>query len=186
MRLFSKIVRTGLVTRPLVSRHDDAIHLIKAIDAKSRSVLGRAVAIREVDAGSCNGCEIEITGLAGPVYDMERFGLHFVASPRHADLLLVTGPVTVNMAVPLRKTWEATPDPQLVVAVGECARTCGVFRGSYAIAGSVDSIIPVDVFVDGCPPEPAEILRGILVALDRWPSRSRPSGGFEGAEATRR
>jgi len=186
MRLFSKILRTGLVTRPLAPRHDEAIHLINAIDARSRSVLGRAVAIREVDAGSCNGCEIEITGLAGPVYDMERFGLHFVASPRHADLLLVTGPVTVNMAVPLRKTWEATPDPKLVVAVGDCARTCGVFRESYAVAGSVDAIIPVDVFVDGCPPEPAEILRGILVALDRWPSRPRPALGFEDAEATRR
>jgi Ni,Fe-hydrogenase III small subunit len=186
MLLFSKIVRTGIVTRPLAPGHDEAIHLIKAIDAKSRSAFGRAVAIREVDAGSCNGCEIEITGLAGPVYDMEQFGLHFVSSPRHADLLLVTGPVTVNMAGPLRKTWEATPDPKLVVAVGDCARTCGVFRGSYAVAGSVDAIIPVDVFVDGCPPEPAEILRAILVALDRWPSGRRPSMGRVDAEATRR
>ena len=98
---------------------------------------------------------------------MERYGLHFVASPRHADLLLVTGPVTVNMAAPLRKTWEATPDPKLVVAVGDCARTCGVFRGGYGVAGAVSDIIPVDAFVDGCPPEPAQILHGILMALDR-------------------
>ncbi len=118
-----------------------------------------------MDAGSCHGCEIEITGLMSPVYDSERFGFHFVASPRHADLLLVTGPVTRNMEVPLRKTYDATPDPKLVVAVGDCARTCGVFAGSYAVAGSVDSVIPVNVFVDGCPPEPAHILRGILTAL---------------------
>ena len=108
----------------------------------------------------------------------ERFGVHFVASPRHADLLLVTGPVTRNMEVPLRKTYEATPDPKLVVAVGDCARTCGVFRGSYAVAGSVDQIIPVDAFVSGCPPEPADILRGILAALDRLSARSAPPIGM--------
>ena len=141
------------------------------MEARTRALLGRALAIREVDAGSCNGCELEITGLTSPVYDSERFGIHFVASPRHADLLLVTGPVTRNMEVPLRKTWEATPDPKLVVAVGDCARTCGVFRGSYAIVGSVDAVVPVDVFVDGCPPEPADILRGILAALGRRPGR---------------
>jgi Ni,Fe-hydrogenase III small subunit len=101
------------------------------------------------------------------VYDSERFGIHFVASPRHADMLLVTGPVTRNMAVPLLKTYEATPAPKLVVAVGDCARSCGVFQGSYAVAGSVDTIIPVDAFVDGCPPEPAQILRGILTAIGR-------------------
>lgn len=173
MRLFSKIFRTGLVTRPLSPVHDEAIRLVREIDAGSRRLLGRALAIREVDAGSCNGCEIEISALAGPVYDMERFGFHFVASPRHADLLLVTGPVTVNMAVPLRKTWEATPDPKLVVAVGDCARTCGVFRGSYAVAGSVDQIIPVDAFVDGCPPEPTDLLRGILAAVHRLALPSR-------------
>jgi len=100
------------------------------------------------------------------VYDCERFGLRFVASPRHADMLLVTGPVTRNMEVPLRKTWEATPDPKIVVAAGDCARTCGVFQGSYAIVGSVESVIPVNVFVPGCPPEPADILRGILKALE--------------------
>ena len=168
--LFSKIFRTGLVTEPLAG-DDAAITVARELSARARRLLGRAVAIREVDAGSCNGCELEISGLTGPVYDSERFGIHFVASPRHADLLLVTGPVTRNMEVPLRKTWEATPDPKLVVAVGDCARTCGVFRGSYAIVGSVDAVVPVDVFVDGCPPEPADILRGILAALGRRPGR---------------
>lgn len=169
--LFQKIFQTGIVTEPLGPDDDNVVHLVKQIDAKTKRLLGRALAIREVDAGSCNGCEIEITGLTSPVYDSERFGLHFVASPRHADLLLVTGPVTRNMAVPLRKTYEATPDPKLVVAVGDCAQTCGVFKGSYAVVGSVDQVIPVDVFVAGCPPEPADILRGILAALDRQPRR---------------
>jgi Ni,Fe-hydrogenase III small subunit len=173
MSLFRKILSTGIVTRPLGSGREDAFALAREIDAKSRRLLGRAVAIREVDAGSCNGCEVEIAGMSGPVYDMERFGLHFVASPRHADLLLVTGPVTVNMASPLRKTWEATPDPKLVVGIGECARTCGVFKGSYAVAGSVDTVIPVDAWVDGCPPEPADILRGILAALGRLEAAGR-------------
>lgn len=137
------------------------------VNAKVRKLLGRSLHIRQVDAGSCNGCEIEISALSNPYYDLERFGLHFVASPRHADCLLVTGPVTHNMATPLKLTYEATPDPKLVVAVGDCAQTCGVFHGSYAVAGSVDQIIPVDVFVPGCPPEPLAILRGILLALDR-------------------
>jgi Ni,Fe-hydrogenase III small subunit len=167
--LFRKIFKVGIVTEPLGPDDDDVVQLVKQVDARAKRLLGRALAIREVDAGSCNGCEIEITGLTNPVYDSERFGIHFVASPRHADMLLVTGPVTHNMEVPLRKTYEATPDPKLVVAVGDCARTCGVFAGSYAVAGSVDQIIPVNVFVSGCPPEPADILRGILAALDRMP-----------------
>ena len=167
MRLFRKMLRVGLATESLTPGEQGVVHLLCEVDARARKLFGRALAVREVDAGSCNGCEIEITGLMGPVYDSERFGIHFVASPRHADLLLVTGPVTRNMAVPLRKTYEATPAPKLVVAVGDCARTCGVFSGSYAVAGSVDQIIPVNVFVDGCPPEPADILRGILAALDR-------------------
>ena len=170
MSLFSKILRVGLATEPLGADDLSAVELVRQVEGKVRRLFGRALAIREVDAGSCNGCELEISGLTGPVYDCERFGLHFVASPRHADLLLVTGPVTRNMAVPLRKTYEATPDPKLVVAVGDCARTCGVFRGSYAVAGSVDQFVPVDAFVAGCPPEPADILRGILAALDRLPT----------------
>ena len=168
MRLFSKIFQIGIATEPLApSTGDEVIRLLHDVDVQARRLFGRALAIREVDAGSCNGCEVEINGLTGPVYDSERFGVHFVASPRHADMLLVTGPVTRNMAVPLRKTYEATPAPKLVVAVGDCARTCGVFEGSYAVAGSVADIIPVDVYVDGCPPEPADILRGILAAIGR-------------------
>jgi Ni,Fe-hydrogenase III small subunit len=169
--LFAKILRVGLATEPLEPDGAAAVELVRQVEARTRRLLGRALAIREVAAGSCNGCELEISGLTGPVYDSERFGIHFVASPRHADLLLVTGPVTRNMEVPLRKTYEATPDPKLVVAVGDCARTCGVFRGSYAVAGSVDQVVPVDVFVAGCPPEPADILRGILTALDRLSAR---------------
>lgn len=169
--LFRKIFKTGVVTETLAPTDDEMFTLVREVDARAQRLFGRALAIREVDAGSCNGCEIEITGLTSPVYDSERFGIHFVASPRHADMLLVTGPVTRNMETPLRKTYEATPDPKLVVAVGDCAQTCGVFRGSYAVAGSVDQIIPVDVFVPGCPPEPAAILRGILAALARLPKR---------------
>lgn len=169
--LFSKIWRTGCVTEPLDPHSQRPLEIARQIEARTKNILGRSLAIREVDAGSCNGCEIEITGLTSPVYDAERFGVHFVASPRHADLLLVTGPVTRNMEVPLRKTWEATPDPKVVVAVGDCAQTCGVFKGSYAIAGGVDKVIPVDVFIPGCPPEPADILLGILRALDRFPSK---------------
>ncbi|HET9372463.1 MAG TPA: NADH-quinone oxidoreductase subunit B family protein [Vicinamibacterales bacterium] len=166
MRLFSKILQVGLATEPL-SQDQTLVRLLHDVDSQARRLFGRALAIREVDAGSCNGCELEISGLSGPVYDSERFGVHFVASPRHADMLLVTGPVTRNMAVPLLKAYEATPDPKLVVAVGDCASTCGVFKGSYAVAGSVDEFVPVDAFVEGCPPEPADILRGILAAVGR-------------------
>ncbi len=173
--LFQKIFKTGIVTEPLEPDDSETVQLLREIDRSVQRLLGRALAIREVDAGSCNGCEIEISGLTGPVYDSERYGIHFVASPRHADLLLVTGPVTRNMEVPLRKTYEATPNPKLVVAVGDCAQTCGVFKGSYAVAGSVDQVIPVDVFVRGCPPEPADILRGILTAIDRMPGKKDSS-----------
>ncbi|MBI5876957.1 MAG: NADH-quinone oxidoreductase subunit B family protein [Chloroflexi bacterium] len=168
--LLQKIIKTGIATEPLSRDEAGILQIVRQIDERTQRLLGRALAIREVDAGSCNGCEIEISGLTSPVYDLERFGIHFVASPRHADMLLVTGPVTRNMEVPLRKTYEATPAPKLVVAVGDCAQTCGVFKGSYAVVGSVDSVIPVDVFVPGCAPEPADILRGILAALDRLPA----------------
>jgi Ni,Fe-hydrogenase III small subunit len=171
MRLFSKIFRIGMATEPLLPGGDEVVHLLHEVEGQARRLFGRALAIREVDAGSCNGCEIEISGLTGPVHDSERFGIHFVASPRHADLLLVTGPVTRNMEIPLRKTWEATPDPKVVVAVGDCAKDCGVFAGGYGVVGSVDRVIPVDAFVLGCPPEPGDILRGILRALDRIPAR---------------
>jgi Ni,Fe-hydrogenase III small subunit len=172
--VFQKIFRTGIVTEPLDPDSAAGVERVREIDRKARRLLGRTLAVREVDAGSCNGCEIEISGLTGPVFDSERFGIHFVASPRHADMLLVTGPVCRNMEMPLRKTYDAVPDPKMVVAVGDCAKTCGVFKGSYAVSGSVDEVIPVDVFVPGCPPEPAEILGGILAALDRIPKK-RPT-----------
>lgn len=140
--------------------------MARQIAVRARRLFGHSLHIREVDAGSCNGCELEISALSNPYYDMERFGLHFVASPRHADCLLVTGPVTRNMAEPLRRTYEATPDPKIVIAIGDCANNCGVFKDSYAVVGGVDKVIPVNVFVAGCPPEPADILRGILLALD--------------------
>lgn len=174
MRLFAKIRQIGIATEPLEAAAPDTVEIARAIDGRVRQLLGRALAIRVVDAGSCNGCELEISALAGPVYDMERFGIHIVASPRHADMLLVTGPVTRNMEVPLRRTYEAMPAPGLVVAVGDCARTCGVFEGSYAVAGPVDRFVPVDVTVAGCPPAPADILQGILAALDRTATRREP------------
>jgi Ni,Fe-hydrogenase III small subunit len=171
MLLFSKIWRIGVVTEPVGGPLPETVEIGRDLDRRIKALFGRALAIREVDAGSCNGCELEIAGLTSPVYDMERFGMHFVASPRHADMLLVTGPVTRNMEIPLRKTYEATPDPKFVVAVGDCAATCGVFRGSYAVVGPVDRVIPVDVTIAGCPPEPIDILRGILHALDRLAER---------------
>src|SRR5207244_10832060 len=130
-----------------------------------RRLYGRSLHIREVDPGSCNGCEIEIAGLNNPYYDLERFGLHFVASPRHADCLLDTGPVTRNMADPLKRTYDATPDPKLVIAVGDCSRDCGIFAGAYGVVGPVSAVIPVDVVVPGCRPTPGAILSGILQAL---------------------
>ncbi len=144
MGLLSKILRTGIVTEPLAAGDSEIVHLVREVDAETRRLFGRALGIREVDAGSCNGCELEISGLTGPHYDLERFGLHFVASPRHADCLLVTGPVTINMAEPLRRTWEATPDPKFVIAVGDCGRDGGMFRGSYAVVGGVSSVVPAD------------------------------------------
>jgi Ni,Fe-hydrogenase III small subunit/NAD-dependent dihydropyrimidine dehydrogenase PreA subunit len=128
-------------------------------------LLGRALNIRQVDAGSCNGCEAEIVALNNPYYDLERFNIHFVASPKHADMLLVTGPVTRNLAEALRHTYEATPSPKLVVAVGACGCTGGIFAGGNAVAGAVDAIIPVDAYIPGCPPTPAMLLTGILQAL---------------------
>jgi Ni,Fe-hydrogenase III small subunit len=133
---------------------------------RARKLLGRSLHIREVDAGSCSGCEVEITALTNPNYALERFGLHFVASPLHADCLLVTGPVTRNMAEPLRLTLRATPDPKIVVAVGDCARDWGVFKGSYAVVGGIDRVIPAYVIEPRRPPEPIDILRGILAAIE--------------------
>jgi Ni,Fe-hydrogenase III small subunit/ferredoxin len=139
------------------------------IKARTQKMLGRSLHIREVDAGSCNGCEVEIVGLNSPVYDAERFGVHFVASPRHADMLLVTGPVTRNMELALRKTYDAMPAPRLVVAVGACGCSGGIFGVNYATRGAVDTVIPVDVYIPGCPPNPQALLQGILMAIGRLP-----------------
>jgi Ni,Fe-hydrogenase III small subunit len=137
------------------------------LKARIHKVLGRSLHIREVDAGSCNGCEIEIVGLNSPVYDIERFGIHFVASPRHADMLLVTGPVSRNMELALRKTYAATPEPRLVVAVGACGCSGGIFGQNYATLGGVDKVLPVDVYIPGCPPNPYALLQGIFMAIGR-------------------
>ena len=137
---------------------------------KIKDLFGRSLHVREIDAGSCNGCEVEIVNLSNPVYDAERFGVHFVASPRHADMLLVTGPVTRQMELALVKTYEATPSPKLVVACGTCAISGGIFEGNYAVIGGVDRSIPVDVYIPGCPPRPEAILHGIFLALDKIPA----------------
>jgi Ni,Fe-hydrogenase III small subunit/formate hydrogenlyase subunit 6/NADH:ubiquinone oxidoreductase subunit I len=134
---------------------------------KIRKLLRRSLAIREVDAGSCNGCELEIVALNNPVYDLERFGIHFVASPRHADMLLVTGPVTRNMELALLKTYQAMPEPKVVVAVGACGISGGIFGKNYASLGGVDNVVPVDVYIPGCPPRPQALLHGILLAVGR-------------------
>lgn len=152
---------------------ESAESLERKVRQKIHAVLGRSLAIREVDAGSCNGCEIEIAALNNPVYDLERLGIHFVASPRHADMLLVTGPVTRNMEVALLKTLRATPEPRLVVAVGACGISGGIFGRNYATVGGVDAAVPVDVFIPGCPPRPHALLHGILLALGRMEERAR-------------
>jgi len=136
------------------------------VDQAAHARLGRSLSIREVDAGSCNGCELEIHALQNVVYDLERFGLRFVASPRHADVLLVTGPVTKNMREALERTWRATPDPKWVVAVGDCGRDGGVFAGSPACVGGVSAVLPVDLHIPGCPPSPIALLGGLLALLE--------------------
>jgi Ni,Fe-hydrogenase III small subunit len=155
------------VTEPAPRPDPDALAEIAAgVDAAAKRRLGRSLSIREVDAGSCNGCELEIHALNNAFYDLERFGLRFVASPRHADVLLVTGPVTANMREALERTWRATPDPKWVVAVGDCAAGCGAFDGSYACVGAVKEVVPVDLHIRGCPPRPVDLLRGLLALLN--------------------
>ncbi len=139
--------------------------LAQSLNRAARAKLGRSLSIRQVDAGSCNGCELEIHALNNAFYDLERLGLHFVASPRHADVLLVTGPVTKNMREALLRTYNATPDPKWVVAVGACAVDGGIFAGSYAVAGGVKDAIPVDLHIRGCPPTPTDLLKGLIALL---------------------
>ena len=155
-------------TEPAPPSHDAAImELADAIGHAARRRLGRSLAIREVDAGSCNGCELEIHALNNAYYDVDRFGLRFVASPRHADVLMVTGPVTKNMREALERTYHAVPGPKWVVATGDCARDGGCFAGSYAVVGGVADIIPVDLHIPGCPPTPMAMLQGLLALLER-------------------
>lgn len=164
--LYESLVRSPL-TEPPPARDDAALaELTKSLERASRRRLGRSLSIREVDAGSCNGCELEIHALNNVLYDLERFGLRFVASPRHADVLLVTGPVTTNMREALQRTYQATPDPKWVVAVGDCARDGGVFAGSHACVGGVSAVLPVDLHIRGCPPSPIALLKGLLALLE--------------------
>lgn len=156
----------GSLTEPAPGPDEAALtELAKSVNRAARAKLGRSLSIRQVDAGSCNGCELEIHALNNAFYDLERFGLRFVASPRHADVLMVTGPVTKNMRQALERTYNATPEPKWVVAAGSCAIDGGIFAESYAVAGGVKEVIPVDLHIRGCPPSPTELLRGLLALL---------------------
>jgi Ni,Fe-hydrogenase III small subunit len=164
---FESLFRPPLTERAPTADDAAIAELASAVNVAARRRLGRSLSIREVDAGSCNGCELEIHALNNAYYDAERFGLRFVASPRHADVLMVTGPVTKNMRDALARTYDATPNPKWVVAVGDCARDGGCFAGSYAVVGGVCEVIPVDLHIPGCPPQPIAMLRGLLALLDR-------------------
>jgi Ni,Fe-hydrogenase III small subunit len=167
-RILMKGLLGHLYTEPSPGADGEATKAVgAALAATVRRKLGRSLSIREVDAGSCNACELEIHALNNAVYDLERFGVRFVASPRHADVLLVTGPVTKNMEQALRRTWAAIPSPKWVVAVGDCAGGCGVFTGSYACVGRVNDVVPVDLHIAGCPPNPTELLRGLLALVEQ-------------------
>jgi Ni,Fe-hydrogenase III small subunit len=163
--LFESLIHGPLTEAPPAPDEAALAELAKSLDRAARAKLGRSLAIRQVDAGSCNGCELEIHALSNAFYDLERFGLRFVASPRHADVLMVTGPVTKNMREALLRTYNATPDPKWVIAVGACAADGGVFAGSYAVAGGVKDVIPVDLHIRGCPPTPTDLLKGLLALL---------------------
>jgi Ni,Fe-hydrogenase III small subunit len=170
----ANLLLQGLLHSPLTEarpRTDDPelAEMSARLDAAARKRLGRSLSIREVDAGSCNGCELEIHALNNAFYDLERFGLRFVASPRHADVLMVTGPVTKNMREALERTYNATPGPKWVVAVGDCAFDGGIFAASYAVTGGVGNVIPVDLHIKGCPPRPIDLLKGLLSLMETGP-----------------
>lgn len=167
MLLFTKKIFTSTIRSTSIEKNNTQIEKTGvALSEKIAARFGRSLAIRMVDAGSCNGCELEIQAMNNPYYNIERFGIHFVASPRHADILLVTGPVTHNMKTALIKTYEATPNPKRVIAVGDCAGCGGVFKHSQAIVGAVSHVIPVDVIIKGCPPIPLDIINGIWAAIE--------------------
>jgi len=164
--ILRQIARTGIRTEPAPPPGDEMV-VVARLQKDVLRILGRALTIRQVDAGSCNGCELEIHALGNPYYNIEGLGIRFVASPRHADLLLVTGPVSKHMAIALKRTYDATPEPRLVVAVGDCGCTGGIFGESYASLGRVANVIPVDVEIPGCPPAPSALLAGILAAVSK-------------------
>ena len=164
--ILRQIVRTGVITEPAPRVVEGDRLAIERIHQDILDILGQALTIRQVDAGSCNGCELEIHAVTNPIYNLEGLGIRFVASPRHADLLLVTGPVSRNMRTALCRTYDATPEPRLVVAIGDCGCTGGIFGESYASCGRVSNVIPVDVAVPGCPPTPLAIMQGILTAIE--------------------
>jgi Ni,Fe-hydrogenase III small subunit len=164
--LFESLFQSALTESPPAPEEAALNELAQSLDRAARRRLGRSLSIREVDAGSCNGCELEIHALNNAFYDLERFGLRFVASPRHADVLMVTGPVTKNMREALQRTYAATPDPKWVVAVGDCAFDGGLFAGSYAVVGGVSSVVPVDLYIRGCPPSPTALLKGLLALME--------------------
>ena len=173
-RLLFKSFVQGILTEPAPAQDDGALaELAARVNQASHKRLGRALSIREVDAGSCNGCELEIHALSNVLYDLERFGLRFVASPRHADVLLVTGPVTANMREALERTYLATPDPKWVVASGDCARDGGMFAASPACVGGVSQVLPVDLHIRGCPPSPVVLLKGLLALLESETAEGR-------------
>lgn len=169
--LFQGLFRRPLTEAPPKADDQTLAELGRTMAGAARRKLGRSLAIREVDAGSCNGCELEIHALSNAFYDLERFGLRFVASPRHADVLMVTGPVTKNMREALERTYAATPDPKWVVAVGDCAFDGGVFAGSYACVGAVSEVVPVDLHIRGCPPDPMALLRGLISLVEETSPR---------------
>lgn len=170
LRILHQIFRTGVVTEPLTDKVEAEVVMVGArLEQAIRRRFSRSLVIREVDAGSCNGCELEIIAMNNPVYNCERFGIHFTASPRFADMLLVTGPVSHNMEIALKRTYDATPDPKLVVAVGDCGCNGGIFGESYASLGGVGAVIPVDACIPGCPPAPVDLLNGILALIDGQP-----------------
>jgi Ni,Fe-hydrogenase III small subunit len=174
LHILRQIAKTGIKTEPPPSPADEMV-IVARLQEKILRTLGRALTIRQVDSGSCNGCELEIHALGNPYYNIEGLGIKFVASPRHADMLLVTGPVSKHMAIALKRTYDATPDPKLVVAVGDCGCTGGIFGESYASLGRVGNVIPVDVEIPGCPPPPIALLGGILAAISAAAPRLEPS-----------
>ncbi len=171
--LFESLIRPPLTEQAPAPDETALSELAETLGRAGRQLLGRSLSIREVDTGSCNGCELEIHALNNAYYDIERFGIRFVASPRHADVLLVTGPVTKNMREALERTYTATPDPKWVVAVGDCARDGGCFAGSYAVVGGVAEILPVDLHIPGCPPRPLEILKALLALVQSTATEKR-------------